>query len=108
MDFQDATNVWAGATGNGQIWMGNWPLSRKGDLCESPYVLCAFHCLTFSQDNSTILPYLQALSSFRDDIRSIAKNKSPDMTRELLILCDKLRGDVLPPLGIQLSDRAGP
>ena len=60
-----------------------------------------------SQDNSAILPYLQALSSFRDDVRAIAKNKSPDMTRDLLVLCDKLRGDVLPPLGIQLSDRTG-
>lgn len=63
--------------------------------------------LTFSKDNSTILPYLQALSSFRDDVRAIAKKPSPEMTQELLTLCDKLRGDVLPPLGVQLSDRAG-
>ncbi|KAF5325742.1 hypothetical protein D9611_000393 [Ephemerocybe angulata] len=59
-----------------------------------------------SSDMDVLLPYLQAMSSFRDDVRRISKSKSPSMAKELLTLCDRIREDVLPPLGVQLSDRA--
>ncbi|TEB06334.1 cysteinyl-tRNA synthetase, partial [Coprinellus micaceus] len=52
-------------------------------------------------------PYLQALSSFRDDIRKIARDKSPSMGRDILTLCDRMRDTVLPPMGVQLADQPG-
>ncbi|KDQ18769.1 hypothetical protein BOTBODRAFT_28275 [Botryobasidium botryosum FD-172 SS1] len=50
-----------------------------------------------------LMPYLRALSNFRDDVRQMAiKNAS---TKEILALCDKLRDIDLIPLGVALDDR---
>lgn len=48
-----------------------------------------------------LMPYLNALSKFRDDIRVEAR-----LTKqiEILKLCDKLRDDVLPDLGVLIED----
>jgi cysteinyl-tRNA synthetase len=60
------------------------------------------------QQTSTIntediaMPYVQAFSSFRDAVRTQAiaiKNK------EILTLCDHVRNEVLPELGVRLEDR---
>lgn len=48
------------------------------------------------------MPYVQAFSDFRDGVRTIAisvKNK------EILTLCDQVRNDVLPELGVRLEDK---
>lgn len=50
------------------------------------------------------MPYVQAFSDFRDGVRTIAisvKNK------EILTLCDQVRNDVLPELGVRLEDKSG-
>lgn len=51
-------------------------------------------------------PYVRLLSSFRDKIRALAISdpKSPT-NQQLLSLCDVLRDDELPQLGVSLDDR---
>ena len=51
----------------------------------------------------TILPYLNVLSKFRDEVRTEARaNKAT----ALLQLCDDLRDNVLPDLGVLIEDLA--
>ncbi|KAI8586228.1 tRNA synthetases class I (C) catalytic domain-containing protein [Geranomyces variabilis] len=50
-----------------------------------------------------LLPYLRALSSFRDAVRDLAQNKGDH--KELLKLCDRLRDEDLVELGVVLDDR---
>uniref|UniRef100_A0A672N0N6 Cysteine--tRNA ligase, cytoplasmic n=1 Tax=Sinocyclocheilus grahami TaxID=75366 RepID=A0A672N0N6_SINGR len=53
---------------------------------------------------NTVMPYLSVLSDFREDVRKIAREKK---VTELLRLCDELRDDTLPELGVRLEDRDG-
>lgn len=51
-----------------------------------------------------LMPYLNALSQFREDVRTVAlEHKVVDVLK----LCDKLRDDVLPVLGVRLEDKEG-
>lgn len=50
------------------------------------------------------MPYLQALSEFREGVRKIAREKK---VPEVLQLSDALRDDVLPELGVRLEDHEG-
>ncbi|XP_072826630.1 cysteine--tRNA ligase, cytoplasmic isoform X3 [Vicugna pacos] len=53
---------------------------------------------------STVMPYLQVLSEFREGVRRIAReHKVP----EVLQLSDALRDDILPELGVRLEDHEG-
>merc|ERR1712130_55597 len=45
--------------------------------------------------------YLDAWTKFRDDVRKIA---SQSKNKELLTLCDKIRDDVVPELGVRIED----
>ena len=47
------------------------------------------------------MPYLNALSKFRDDVRTEARSKK---AIEILNLCDNLRDNVLPDLGVLIED----
>ncbi|KAG8991512.1 hypothetical protein FRB90_001314 [Tulasnella sp. 427] len=59
---------------------------------------------TSGADRDTILmPYLQALSAFRDGVRQLAIRNAP--AKEILALCDKLRDEDLAPLGVALDDQ---
>jgi hypothetical protein len=49
-----------------------------------------------------ITPFMNVLTKFRDQI----KEKAGEGPKELFRLCDELRDDVLPHLGIRLEDRA--
>ena len=49
-----------------------------------------------------ITPFMNLLSKFRDQI----KEKAGEGPKELFKLCDELRDDMLPHLGIRLEDRA--
>ncbi|KAJ6261588.1 hypothetical protein Dda_4258 [Drechslerella dactyloides] len=54
------------------------------------------------------MPYVRLLSTFRDSVRSIAmEEKATPAGRTLLGLCDKVRNDDLPALGVSLDDRTG-
>lgn len=48
-----------------------------------------------------IAPYVNAISRFRDQL----KEKANEGPKELMNLCDQLRDEVLPHLGIRLEDR---
>ncbi len=56
-----------------------------------------------------LMPPLQALCKFRESVRSMAlrAEKSVPERAALLQLCDELRDDVLPELGIKLEDYEG-
>jgi len=58
------------------------------------------------QNNSeeTLMPYLEALSSFRDTIRQLALDKSTT-AKDILKVCDALRDESLVPLGVALDDQ---
>ncbi|XP_034039211.1 cysteine--tRNA ligase, cytoplasmic [Thalassophryne amazonica] len=53
---------------------------------------------------STVIPYLTVLSNFREGVRKIAREQK---VTELLQLCDELRDDTLPELGVRLEDHEG-
>ncbi|KAM4617669.1 cysteine--tRNA ligase, cytoplasmic isoform 2-T2 [Discoglossus pictus] len=53
---------------------------------------------------ATVMPYLQVLSQFREGVRQIARENK---VTEVLRLCDALRDDTLPDLGVRLEDHEG-
>uniref|UniRef100_A0A669EH53 Cysteine--tRNA ligase, cytoplasmic n=1 Tax=Oreochromis niloticus TaxID=8128 RepID=A0A669EH53_ORENI len=53
---------------------------------------------------STVMPYLTVLSDFREHVRKIAREQK---VTELLQLCDVVRDDMLPELGVRLEDHEG-
>ncbi|XP_058484749.1 cysteine--tRNA ligase, cytoplasmic isoform X1 [Solea solea] len=53
---------------------------------------------------STVMPYLTVLSDFRERVRKIAREQK---VTELLQLCDAVRDDTLPELGVRLEDHEG-
>ncbi|MCJ8747277.1 hypothetical protein PDJAM_G00151540 [Pangasius djambal] len=53
---------------------------------------------------STVMPYLKVLSDFREGVRKIAREKK---VTEVLQLCDTVRDDILPELGVRLEDHEG-
>ncbi|XP_010766784.1 cysteine--tRNA ligase, cytoplasmic isoform X2 [Notothenia coriiceps] len=53
---------------------------------------------------TTVMPYLSVLSNFREEVRKIARDKK---VMELLQLCDVVRDDTLPELGVRLEDHEG-
>ncbi|XP_070420610.1 cysteine--tRNA ligase, cytoplasmic isoform X3 [Equus przewalskii] len=53
---------------------------------------------------STVMPYLQVLSEFREGVRKIARERK---VAEVLQLSDALRDDILPELGVRFEDHEG-
>ncbi|XP_043915332.1 cysteine--tRNA ligase, cytoplasmic [Protopterus annectens] len=53
---------------------------------------------------ATVMPFLSALSQFRESIRQIAREQK---VTDILQLCDSLRDDILPELGVRLEDHEG-
>uniref|UniRef100_UPI00398F00DA cysteine--tRNA ligase, cytoplasmic n=1 Tax=Pristiophorus japonicus TaxID=55135 RepID=UPI00398F00DA len=53
---------------------------------------------------ATVMPYLKVLSDFRESVRQIAREKK---VSEVLQLCDGLRDDILPELGVRFEDHEG-
>lgn len=54
-----------------------------------------------------LLPYLRALSAFRDGVRQLAISKGDGAAKDILALCDRLRDQELVPLGVALDDQEG-
>ncbi|KAF5388684.1 hypothetical protein D9757_004757 [Collybiopsis confluens] len=52
-----------------------------------------------------LMPYLRALSTFRDGVRRLAINKGDNALKDILALCDRLRDEELIPLGVALDDQ---
>ncbi|KAK0136729.1 Cysteine--tRNA ligase, cytoplasmic [Merluccius polli] len=53
---------------------------------------------------TTVMPYLKVLSDFREGVRRIAREQK---VTELLQLCDVVRDETLPELGVRLEDHEG-
>lgn len=51
------------------------------------------------------MPYLRALSSFRDQVRQLAMSGAP--SSEILALTDRLRDVEMVDLGVALDDQDG-
>ncbi|KAJ7049675.1 tRNA synthetases class I (C) catalytic domain-containing protein [Mycena amicta] len=51
-----------------------------------------------------LMPYVRALSSFRDGVRRLAMGKGDTALQDILALCDRLRDVDLVPLGVALDD----
>lgn len=51
-----------------------------------------------------VMPYLTAFANFREDIRKVAREQK---VPAVLKLCDSIRDDVLPNLGVRLEDHEG-
>jgi len=60
------------------------------------------HSLHSKGDNA-VMPLLHTLSTFRDSVRDLARNKQDHS--KILQLCDQLRDVDLPQLGVLLDDR---
>lgn len=56
------------------------------------------------QLETTVMPYLTTLADFRSSIREHARTLK---ATEILKLCDTLRDELLPNLGVRLEDRDG-
>jgi cysteinyl-tRNA synthetase len=52
--------------------------------------------------DALLAPYLKALAQFRQDVRTLAKEKKTP--GEMLALCDNFRDEVMIPLGVRLED----
>lgn len=59
--------------------------------------------LDHAQREAVALPFVETLSSFRDQVRRIGRGNP-----ELMALCDKLRDEDMVQLGVALDDQAGP
>jgi len=57
------------------------------------------------QEEELIAPVLDALMTFRSQIRDSARNSSENLKGDILTQCDVFRDDHLPPLGIRLEDK---
>ncbi|QQP32344.1 CysteinetRNA ligase_ cytoplasmiclike [Caligus rogercresseyi] len=55
-----------------------------------------------SSSEEDVLPYLNALADFRDDVRKKARELK---AQGILKDCDRLRDDILPDLGVRLEDK---
>ncbi|KAG7468378.1 hypothetical protein MATL_G00142280 [Megalops atlanticus] len=53
---------------------------------------------------TTVMPYLKVLSDFREGVRKIAREQK---VMEVLRLCDEVRDNTLPELGVRLEDHEG-
>ena len=54
-----------------------------------------------------LIPYLRALSLFRDGVRRFAIGGGDGALKNILALCDQLRDVDLVPLGVALDDQEG-
>ena len=63
--------------------------------------------LFYLQREEVLMPYIRALSTFRDGVRKVAIAKGETALKDILALCDKLRDVDLVPLGVALDDVEG-
>lgn len=61
----------------------------------------------YIQREETLMPYLNILSTFRDNVRKLAIGKGDTALQDILSLSDKLRDIDLVPLGVALDDQEG-
>ena len=57
-----------------------------------------------SNREKVVMPYIDAFAQFRDDVRKVAREQK---VPGVLNLCDAVRDDILPHLGVRLEDKEG-
>lgn len=57
-----------------------------------------------SNREKVVMPFIDAFAKFRDDVRKVARDHK---VVGVLDLCDAVRDDVLPHLGVRLEDKEG-
>jgi hypothetical protein len=87
--------------------VSGWHHLRERELYNPHSFLPSTKRLRYAQREEVIMPYLRALSSFRDGVRQLAISKGDGAAKEILELCDKLRDSDLVPLGVALDDQEG-
>ncbi|KAF8550855.1 cysteinyl-tRNA synthetase [Imleria badia] len=116
-DLVSRTNVYINTRGKSlnvalveqsATWVGN--MLRMFGLGEGEKLELGWGQETTTDANAAnheefLLPYLRALSSFRDGVRQLAIAKGGDSLKEILKLCDRLRDEDLVPLGVALDDQ---
>lgn len=65
----------------------------------------AYDDLATAQRDAVLMPYLRALSSFRDQVRQLAMSNAA--SSDILALCDRLRDEEMVELGVALDDQDG-
>ena len=61
-------------------------------------------CTNSANHEDIAFPYVQLLAEFREQVRNIARNEK---VGKILKLCDRLRDEALPNLGVKLEDQEG-
>ncbi|KAL3279547.1 hypothetical protein HHI36_017054 [Cryptolaemus montrouzieri] len=79
-------------------------LSVFGVIEEQPKIGFPVSNKVTSDFESIVMPYLQVLSEFRENVRTQARALK---ATEILNDCDKLRDDILPNIGVRLEDKEG-
>ena len=57
-----------------------------------------------SNREKVVMPFIDAFATFRDEVRKVAREAK---VGGVLDLCDAVRDDVLPHLGVRLEDKEG-
>ncbi len=73
----------------------------------TPFLIHSYLGFKHIKREDILIPYLRALSSFRDGVRQLAIGKGDTALKDILALCDKLRDADLVPLGVALDDQDG-
>jgi cysteinyl-tRNA synthetase len=71
---------------------------------EDPIGFPAAGAASAANMEETVMPYLDAFAKFRDDVRQVARDQK---SSAILKLCDAVRDDILPNLGVRLEDHEG-
>lgn len=77
--------------------------AKAGDLSEDVLNSILAKDKPEQQRDAAAIPYAEVLSTFQDNIKSLAEKKAP--AKDFLALCDRLRDLDLWDLGIYLEDR---
>jgi len=80
---------------------------RSENVDVSSFPDTSFTSPSYVQREGVLMPYLRALSSFRDGVRQLAMSKGENTLKDILAMCDKLRDDDLVSLGVALDDQDG-
>lgn len=62
---------------------------------------------TTQSREESVAPILDVFAAFREEVRSIVRSGGENSTAQLLSLCDRVRDESLPPLGVRLEDIGG-
>jgi cysteinyl-tRNA synthetase len=81
-------------------------MMRTFGVFEDKNPLVGTFAVSFTNGSTeNVMPFVQALSSFRDAVRTLAQGGADAKT--ILALCDRLRDEDMVELGVSLEDRDG-